>query len=176
MVKCAKENKIVLLALTICLSFTLTILSGCKKKEQPEEVRKDVPAEQIKQTTTSEQIVQADPTDEAEQVSTSEQVVQTEPSGKIDLKILYAGLPDTDREKDFVDFLKKHFEQVETTDYNTFTGDEAANYDVAIIDHNGVAFRSPRPRVSRRYNRATVTMGVPGAFICSNLSLKTGYL
>ena len=158
MVKCAKKNRVVLFALAICLFVTLMISSGCKKKEQPEEVRKDVPAEQTKDTTTSEQIV------------------QTEPSGKIDLKILYAGLPDTDRAKDFVDFLKKHFEQVKTTDYNTFTGDEAANYDVAIIDHNGVAFRSPRPNISRQYTRATVTMGVPGAFICSNLSLKTGYL
>jgi hypothetical protein len=176
MVKCAKKNKIVLLTLTICLSFTLTISSGCKKKEQPEEARQEVPAEQIKQTTTSEQIVQADATDEAEEISTLEQVVQTGPSGKIDLKILYAGLPDTDRAEDFVDFLKKHFEQVETTDYNTFTGNETADFDVAIIDHNGVAFRSPRPNISRQYTRATVTMGVPGAFICSNLSLKTGYL
>jgi hypothetical protein len=158
MVKCAKENKIVLLALAICLFFTLTISSGCKKKEQSEEARQDIPAEEITPT------------------STPEQVVQIGPSGKIDLRILYAGLPDTDRAKDFVDFLSKHFKQVETTDYNTFTGNEAADFDVAIIDHNGVAFRSPQPKISPQYNRATVTMGVPGAFICSRLSLKTGYL
>jgi hypothetical protein len=158
MVKCAKENKIILLALTICLFFTLTISSGCKKKEQSEEARKDVPTEKITPTSTSEQVVQA---------GTSE---------KIDLRILYAGLPDTDRAKDFVDFLSKHFKQVETTDYITFTGDETADFDVAVIDHNGVDFRVPRPKISRQYTRATVTMGVPGAFICSNLSLKTGYL
>ncbi|MHC4535943.1 MAG: hypothetical protein ACYS6K_18495 [Planctomycetota bacterium] len=158
MVKCAKENKIVLLALTICLFFTLTISSGCKKKEQTEEARQDVPAEEIKD------------------ISTSERVVKTVASGKIDLRILYAGLLDTERAKDFVDFLSKHFEQVETTDYITFTGNEAVDFDVAIIDHDGKDFRAPRPRISRKYTRATVTMGVPGAFICRTLSLKTGYL
>jgi uncharacterized lipoprotein YehR (DUF1307 family) len=158
MVKCSKENRIVLLALAICLFFTLTISSGCKKKEQSEEARQDVPTEEIKHTTTSEQVVQAGA------------------SEKINLRILYAGLPNTDRAKDFVDFLTKHFKQVETTDYNTFTGDETADFDVAVIDYDGVQFRAPRPKVSRRYTRATVTMGVPGAFICSNLSLKTGYL
>jgi hypothetical protein len=158
MVKYAKETRIVLLALTICLFSTLTISSGCKKKEQSEEARQDVPTEEITPT------------------STPEQVVQIGPSGKIDLRILYAGLPDTDRAKDFVDFLSKHFKQVETTDYNTFTGDGVANYDIAIIDHNGVAFRHSLPKISRRYTRATVTMGVPGAFICASLSLKTEYL
>ena len=158
MVKCAKENKIVLLALAICLFFTLAISSGCKKKEKTDDTRQDVPAEEIKLP------------------SKSEQVVQIRTSGKIDLRILYAGLPDTDRAKDFVDFLSKHFKQVETTDYVTFTEDEAANFDVTVIDHNGVGFRTPRPKISRQYTRATITIGVPGAFICSGLSLKTGYL
>jgi hypothetical protein len=155
MVKCAKENRILLLVLTICLFFTLTISSGCKKKEQSEEARQDVPAEKTKHISASG---------------------QTDTTEKINLRILYAGLPNTDRAKDFVDFLTKHFKQVETTDYNTFTGEEAADFDVAIIDYDGVEFRSPRPNVSRQYTGAAVTMGVPGAFVCSRLSLKTGYL
>jgi uncharacterized lipoprotein YehR (DUF1307 family) len=158
MVKSDKENRIVLVALTICLFFTLTISSGCKKKEQSEEARQNVPTEEITNTSTPEQVVRAGTSD------------------KIDLRILYAGLPDTDRAKDFVDFLSKHFKQVETTDYNTFTGDEAADFDVAIIDHDGLDTRAPRPNVSRQYTRATVTMGVSGAHICSRLSLKIGYL
>ena len=89
---------------------------------------------------------------------------------------MYAGLSNTDRSKDFVSFLKKHFRQVQTTDYNTFTGTHTADFDVAIIDYDGADTRSPRPNIRRQYARATVTMGVPGAFICSNLSLKTGYL
>ena len=101
---------------------------------------------------------------------------KTDTSEKIDLSILYAGLPNTDRAKDFVNFLKKHFRQVETTDYNTFRGSHTADFDVAVIDHDGVDTRAPRPKISRQYARATITVGVPGAFICSNLSLKTGYL
>ena len=42
--------------------------------------------------------------------------------------------------------------------------------------HNGVGFRVPIPNISRQYSRATVTLGVPGAHLCSRLSLKTGYL
>jgi hypothetical protein len=101
---------------------------------------------------------------------------KTDTSEKIGLRILYAGLPNTDRAKDFVDFLNTYFQQVETTDYNTFTGSHNADFDVAIIDHDGANTRAPRPNIGRQYARATVTVGVPGAFLCSQLSLKTGYL
>ena len=158
MVKCDVKNRIVLMALSLWLVFGLAISGGCKKKEQPEEARQAVPAE------------------ESQQVPTAEEIDEIEVSEKIDLRILYAGLPNTERAKDFVDFLIKHFKQVETTDYNTFKGDKTAGFDVAIIDYDGVEFRAPRPNISRQYSRATVTMGVPGAFICSSLSLKTGYL
>ncbi|MBN2593609.1 MAG: hypothetical protein JXA81_08900 [Sedimentisphaerales bacterium] len=87
-----------------------------------------------------------------------------------------AGLPNTDRAKGFMHFLTKHFRQVETMDYNTFTGSQTADFDVVIIDHDGANTRAPRPNISRQYARATVTVGVPGAFLCSQLSLKTGYL
>jgi hypothetical protein len=143
------RNRIVLAVLTIWFVSTLTIFSGCKKKEQPEDTQQAVATEKTKHLSASDQI---------------------------GLRILYAGLLNTDRAKDFVDFLSKHFKQVETTDYNTFTGDDTANFDVTIIDHNGLDRRAPRPRISRQYARATVTMGVPGAHICSRLSLKTGYL
>jgi hypothetical protein len=92
------------------------------------------------------------------------------------LKILYAGLPDTDRAKDFLEFLGEHFGTVETTDYNTFTGSEAKGFDVTIIDHDGADTKAPRLRLSPQYAHATITVGVPGAFLCSGLSLKTGYL
>jgi hypothetical protein len=101
---------------------------------------------------------------------------KTKTPEKVNLRILYAGLPNTDREKDFVDFLKKHFQQVKTTNYFAFTGSFTSDFDVAIIDHNGLGFNVPTPKISRQYSRATVTVGVPGAFLCSGLSLKTGYL
>ena len=69
-----------------------------------------------------------------------------------------------------------HFLQVETTDYNTFTGSHTSDFDVAIIDHDGADIRALRPNINRQYARATVTVGVPGARLCSQLSLKTGYL
>ncbi len=144
------RNRIVLaVVLTFSFVFIVTFFSGCRKREQPEGTQQAVATEKTKHVSAS---------------------------NKIGLRILYAGLPNTDRAKDFVDFLSKHFKQVETTDYNTFTGDETADFDVAIIDHDGLDTRAPSPNISRRYTRATVTMGVPGAFICSRLSLKTGYL
>ncbi len=92
------------------------------------------------------------------------------------LRILYAGLLETDRAKDFVAFLCEHFPKVETTDYNSFTGWEATGFDVSIIDHDGADTKAPRLLLSPFYSAATITVGVPGAHICSRLSLKTAYL
>ena len=101
---------------------------------------------------------------------------ETDASGKFNIKILYAGLPKTDRAKDFMDFLGKHFKEVTFTDYNSFDEKESTDFDVLIIDHDGKEFDAPTPKISRQYSRATVTMGVPGADISSRLKLKTAYL
>ena len=142
----SKNNLILSVVLVFLLALVLIVFVGCKK-DQPHEAQQAI---------------------ESQKTYTS--------SEKVDLRILYAGLPNTDRSKDFVDFLTKYFQQVETTDYNTFRGSHTADFDVAIIDHDGADTRAPRPNISRQYARATVTVGVPGAFICSQLSLKTGYL
>jgi len=153
MIKCAFRKTLILpVILTFFFVLTTIILVGCKKKEIPEDTQQAV---------------------ESRQVSDSQ---KTDTSGKIALRILYAGLQNTDRAKDFVDFLTRYFQQVETTDYNTFTGSHTADFDVAVIDHDGADTRAPRLKISRQYTRATVTVGVPGAFLCSGLSLKTGYL
>lgn len=96
--------------------------------------------------------------------------------GKYAVKILYAGLPDTDRAGDFMAFLEKHFEKVTLTDYMKFTGQKTTGYDVVILDHDGTDTQAPMPKLVNGYSRATMTMGVPGADIGSRLSLKTGYL
>ena len=147
MVKCAKENRIVLLALTICLFFTLTISGGCKKKEQSEEARQAVPEEKTKHVSVSE---------------------QTGTAEKIDLRILYVGQPDTERTKDFVDFLTENFGKMVTMDKKTFDEDRTAEFDVIIIDE--IIY------VSREYSRPTVTIGIAGTKIGDYLELKTGYL
>jgi len=158
MVKCNVKDRIILVSLTLWFVLALAISGGCKKKDQPEDNQQAIGYQKT------------------EHISASEKIDKVDTSEKTGLRILYAGLPNTDRAKDFVEFLTKHFEQVETTDYNTFTEDQTADFDVTILDYDGVEFRAPRPNISRQYARATVTMGVPGAFICSSLSLKTGYL
>jgi hypothetical protein len=103
---------------------------------------------------------------------------QPAPLAKIPMRILYAGHPDSDREKDFVAFLGKYFTQVETGDLATFSDKSANGFDVAILDYDGGgkdAFSFPRPKLPQNYARATVTVGVAGAMICSQLRLKTGY-
>jgi hypothetical protein len=97
---------------------------------------------------------------------------------KIALRILYAGHPGSDRERDFADFLGKYFMQVETGDLATFSDRSADRFDVAILDYDSDgkdAFKFPRPKLSQNYARATMTVGVAGAMICSQLRLKTGY-
>ena len=91
---------------------------GCKEKDRSEDTQQAVESRQTKLVSESQ---------------------NTDTSEKIGLRILYAGLPNTDRAKDFVDFLKKHFRQVEITDYNTFTGSHTSEFDVAIIDHDAEA-------------------------------------
>ncbi len=151
MTKYIIKKRIIRAMLTIWFVITLTILTGCKKKEQPEEAR------------------QVAPTEETKRVSASE---------KIELRILYAGLLETDRAKDFVAFLAAHFEKVETTDYLTFKGGESAGFDVTIIDHDGVDTDASKAffKLSHQYVHAAIAVGVPGAHICSQLSLKTAYL
>ena len=92
------------------------------------------------------------------------------------LRILYAGVLDTDRAKDFVAFLDEHFERVETTDYLKFTSDKSDGFDVTILDYDGVDLRVRGPNISRSYSHALITLGVPGAHTCSRLGLKTAYL
>jgi hypothetical protein len=145
-------------ALALLIALCPTTLVSCKKNDQP--ARTESSKEPAKTAV----------------ITTSEPSDQTGPPEKIALRILYAGLPNTDRAKDFVDFLSSHFQHVETTDYKTFTGEPAADFDVAIVDYDGTSTKAPRLRISRQYTRATVTVGVAGAFLCSGLSLKTGYL
>ena len=140
------KNKIILSVVLIFLFAFVSIFFVGCKKDQPQETQQAVKSR------------------------------KTDTSETIDLRILYAGVPKTDRAKDFAGFLKKHFRQVETTDYKTFTGSHGTDFDVAIIDYDGADTDAPRSRINRQHERATVTIGVPGAFLCSDLSLKTGYL
>ena len=95
---------------------------------------------------------------------------------KIDLRILYAGEPGSEREREFLGFLREHFVEVGEADLRKFGESQAKGFDVVILDWDGKDLRAPRPRLPQNYARATVTLGVPGAMICGNLGLKSGYL
>jgi hypothetical protein len=97
------------------------------------------------------------------------------PAAPVAMRILYAGHPGSAREKDFVEFLGKHFTQVQTGDLATFGDKSADGFAVAILDYDGDGFKAPHPNLSQNYARATVTVGVAGAFIGNQLRLKTGY-
>jgi hypothetical protein len=101
--------------------------------------------------------------------------------GKINLRVLYAGHPQTPRMKDFVEFLEKSFVKVGQGDLDAFRERDAEGYDVVILDYGelkiiGNSIYSPKVPFSERYSRATVTIGATGALVSDSLKLKTGYL
>ena len=100
----------------------------------------------------------------------------TATAGTIGMSIYYAGHPGSEREKDFVDFLNKHFTKIETGDLAAFDGSQSEGFDVTILDYDGDGFKSPRPRIAHTFTKPVMTMGVTGAFICGQRSLKTDYL
>jgi hypothetical protein len=105
---------------------------------------------------------------------------QTQPSsaapelGK--LRILYAGRPGSDREKDFVGFLKKYFDVVQTGNLETFKEADTQGFDVTLLDWDWNDLQGPRPTVSERFSRPVITIGVPGGLIGRQWRLKTGYM
>jgi hypothetical protein len=107
------------------------------------------------------------------------------------------GHPGSEREKDFVQFLGRHFETVKTADLGAFVGKSFADkdmegFDVALLDYDGDGFKAPRARVAPRFpgdvsrvpralegswlTRPLITVGVTGGLIASQGGLKTGYL
>ncbi len=97
-------------------------------------------------------------------------------TGKGDLRLLYVGIPGSDREKDFVKFLTQYYLTVENANYESFSENQARGFDVVIFDYDGTSTQSPMPHIPSTFSQATITMGVPGADISSRLNLKTGYL
>ncbi len=158
MVKCNVKDRIILVSLTLWFVLALAISGGCKKKDQPEDNQ------------------QAAEHQKTEHISASEKIKQAGTSEKLDLRILYVGLPGTERQKDFVEFLSQHFRQVDTADYNTFKEEQTKDCDVAIFDKDGLEWKSLDIEVSGQYSRATISIGVPGAFWCRRVSSKMGYM
>ncbi len=101
--------------------------------------------------------------------------------GKVNLRVLYVGEPDTDREKDFVGFLEKHFAKVGKADLEKVEPKDAEGFDVVIVDYSGLTIKgnaivTPRIPFGRGYSSPVLTIGAAGALVCDSLGLKTGYL
>lgn len=156
------------IALVVLLAGGLHGPSGCKKKDAPESARRPVPVEGPRSSPTQ--------VDSERLVPAPERSYDPDVSGKIDLRILYAGHPGSEREKDFVEFLSKNFTVVEMADLSHFHESFAEDFDVTILDYDGDGFKAPRPRLSSGFTRPVVTLGVPGALMCLGWNLKTGYL
>lgn len=106
----------------------------------------------------------------------------------VPLKVLYAGNPGSDREKDFKTLLTKHFTKVGTTDYRKFKEGAAEGFDAVILDWTSIYPRDrdgkvlktitslntpdPRPEISEGYDRPTILIGAAGGFVAQALRLK----
>jgi hypothetical protein len=98
-----------------------------------------------------------------------------ESGGKIALRVFYVGQPGSDREKDFVSLLEKHFTKVGTGDLAGFKEDQTRDFDVVILDTGDAGRGAPRPQLSKEFARPIITMGVVGAQLCGSLALKTAF-
>ena len=94
---------------------------------------------------------------------------------KIDLKILYAGNPSSSRAADFTGFLREHFTSVDAIELAKFSTEQAARFDVVVLDHDAEIGAAPRPRFPKDYAVPTLTIGSVGALIGNTNGLKTGY-
>ena len=92
------------------------------------------------------------------------------------LRLLYVGHSGSDREKEFVAFLKKYFEVVQTGNLQMFKEADTQGFDVTLLDWDTNEFKGPRPKISETFSRPMMTLGVPGGLIASQWRLKTGYL
>jgi hypothetical protein len=103
------------------------------------------------------------------------------------MNVLYAGNPGSDRERDFKNFLEKHFAKVGTTDFEKFTPAESKGYDVVIFDWTSIyprekdgtikkeisGLNSPKiPKLTDAYDRPTILIGAAGGFVAQSLRLK----
>jgi hypothetical protein len=92
------------------------------------------------------------------------------------LRILYAGRPGSDREKEFVAFLREHFGVVETGNLQTFKEVDAQGFDVTILDYDADDLSAPGPTLSPLFSKPLITLGVAGGHMGRRWRLKTAYL
>jgi hypothetical protein len=109
----------------------------------------------------------------------------------IPLKVLYAGKPGSDREADFVALLEKHFAKVGKAELPKLTAEQAAEWDVVVMDWTAVLIRDakgkytehspqiempPLPKLGDDYAKPTVLIGAVAGQFGNAHKLKINWL
>jgi len=109
----------------------------------------------------------------------------------IQLRVLYAGNSGSERAKDFVSFLQKHFAKVGSVQFGKFKESDAKEYDVVVFDWTSIYprdktgkidnkvgnIKSPTPpRLSQDFARASVLIGAAGGQLAQSRKLKIDWL
>jgi hypothetical protein len=109
----------------------------------------------------------------------------------INLKVLYAGNASSDRAKDFISFLEKHFAKVCSADFGKFQEADAKDYDVVLFDWTSIYPRNkegkidnsagsitmpPGPQLSPDFAKATILIGAAGGQVAGTRQIKINWL
>ena len=117
--------------------------------------------------------------------------VRADEQSTIELKVLYAGNPDSDRAEDFQQLLSQHFEAVEVMNYGDFRPDDADGFDVVIFDWTSTYPRDedgtinwekengfsspPAPQLPSSFDRPAVLIGAAGGGICNRMNIAINW-
>jgi hypothetical protein len=112
-----------------------------------------------------------------------------DPAQKIDLKVLYAGAPESRRTTEFTEFLGKTFTEVGAVELKSLDAKAAAKYDVVIIDSPspyrkttetrvaGSGFKMPEaPKLTTAFTKPAILMGAAGGAVLNRLEIKLDWL
>jgi hypothetical protein len=105
-----------------------------------------------------------------------------EDAKKLDVQVLYAGVEDAPRTKEFKEFLGRTFTQVGTVDLTKLTHDAAKDYDVVIVDSPspyGAAGKFEMPKTAALpadFGRPTIIMGAAGGSLLTRMNIKLNWL
>jgi hypothetical protein len=98
----------------------------------------------------------------AGQEQTAAQTQDVEQVAKIDLNVLYVGKPDTEREKEFVEFFGKHFSKVQKESIEGFDFAKSRDADVIMLDYQSAKIMEA-PSFPDGYITPTLLTGWAGA-------------
>src|SRR5262245_62778785 len=100
------------------------------------------------------------------------------------LRVLYAGCPGSQRETDFLAFLREQFAKAESCSAEKFKPEMADGFDVVLFDWRKIVIEKdgqvridlPQVALPERYARATVLIGGMGGMMGNTNKLKLDWL